>query len=319
MPKSVRQKQIIHGDLDVRGKLTANQSAQTFVLDAIENEAAADLPVKLGTTPATMFNVEYVASAVNYVTAKPSATGNGVEVVAEGTDTNIDLKLVPKGTGVLDTGGEIKGTTIVGNTADADLPIKTGATAATAANVKYVASAVNYLALTPSATGNAAALAAEGTDTNIDIAITPKGTGGITTPGALAATGKVTSAAGVQARAVAVTATADGLTTGLIPLDASKVSITSADANNIARLPVSDAGNVGMEITLYTDATGCELRTEVGASATINGVNCDDAQNELALAASSMFKCELTAADKWIVRGFTAAGADAAALVPDAV
>lgn len=51
-------------------------------------------------TPAT-------ASAVNEVTVTNSATGNAVQVSATGDDTNIDLKLVAKGTGaILDKNGE---------------------------------------------------------------------------------------------------------------------------------------------------------------------------------------------------------------------
>ena len=51
-------------------------------------------------TPAT-------TSAVNEVTVTNSATGNAVQVSATGGDTNIDLKLVPKGTGaLLDKNGE---------------------------------------------------------------------------------------------------------------------------------------------------------------------------------------------------------------------
>jgi len=54
-------------------------------------------------TPAT-------ASAVNEVTVTNSATGNAVQVSATGDDTNIDLKLVPKGTGgILDKNGDYIG------------------------------------------------------------------------------------------------------------------------------------------------------------------------------------------------------------------
>lgn len=42
-----------------------------------------------------------VASAVNELTLKNAATGNGPEVQATGGDTDIDLKLVPKGTGAV--------------------------------------------------------------------------------------------------------------------------------------------------------------------------------------------------------------------------
>jgi hypothetical protein len=45
------------------------------------------------------------ASAVNEITVTNSATGNAPEIAATGDDTNIDLKLTPKGTGKLDLDG----------------------------------------------------------------------------------------------------------------------------------------------------------------------------------------------------------------------
>jgi hypothetical protein len=45
------------------------------------------------------------ASAVNEITVTNSATGNAPELSATGDDTNIDLKLTPKGTGKLDLDG----------------------------------------------------------------------------------------------------------------------------------------------------------------------------------------------------------------------
>ncbi|EFK96790.1 hypothetical protein LDC_1178 [sediment metagenome] len=41
------------------------------------------------------------ASAVNEITVKNAATGNGPEIQATGSDTNIDIELVPKGTGAV--------------------------------------------------------------------------------------------------------------------------------------------------------------------------------------------------------------------------
>lgn len=52
-----------------------------------------------------------VSSAVNEVTVTNAATGNGPSVAATGTDTNIDLTLNAKGSGVLDVGSDIVPTT----------------------------------------------------------------------------------------------------------------------------------------------------------------------------------------------------------------
>lgn len=46
-----------------------------------------------------------VASAVNYTVVSNSATGNAVSQTATGTDTNISINLVPKGTGRLQSAG----------------------------------------------------------------------------------------------------------------------------------------------------------------------------------------------------------------------
>lgn len=50
-----------------------------------------------------------VASAVNYISALPSATGNAVAVQALGSDSNIALNLDPKGTGKV----QINGTAVI--------------------------------------------------------------------------------------------------------------------------------------------------------------------------------------------------------------
>lgn len=42
-----------------------------------------------------------VASAVNYFTTTNSATGNAVQIAAAGDDTNVDIELAPKGTGLV--------------------------------------------------------------------------------------------------------------------------------------------------------------------------------------------------------------------------
>lgn len=62
------------------------------------------------------------ASAVNEVTVANAATGNAPTISATGGDTNIDLKLAPKGTGALSVAGTTDYETNV--TADDDIPNK---------------------------------------------------------------------------------------------------------------------------------------------------------------------------------------------------
>lgn len=64
---------------------------------------------------AILFKVSRVGASVNYPEIKAAATGSPVEVSALGSDTNIDLRLNPKGTGVLRVGYETTVATTPGN------------------------------------------------------------------------------------------------------------------------------------------------------------------------------------------------------------
>lgn len=105
----------------------------------------------------TQFVVAHTASAVNYMLIAGNTTGNGCIFRPEGSDTNIPMNFTSKG-----SGGVATYTNSYGNLQF---------------NIAHTASAVNYLQVTGGATGNAATLSAQGSDTNIDLALTPKGTG----------------------------------------------------------------------------------------------------------------------------------------------
>ena len=128
---------------------------------------------------------------------------------------------------------------------------------------------------------------------------------------------KVMSKSNVPQNA-AVTATTDGLTTGLIILGSPFVAITSAGANNIVTLP---AGTQGQVIHFHVGANGCEMRTPSASGATINNVD-SDGTNEAAIPANTSGMAVCVDTDTWIVRIFTNLGAyvgltDTSALVPD--
>jgi hypothetical protein len=173
--------------------------------------------------------VNSVASAVNYAQIEGSVVGNGPTISAQGSDTNIGLVLSSKGTGVVALGGSTvansaaqfvptaSGVNYVqftgGATGISPSFISTGSDAAVGfflstkgnANVNFgtnsfsnfsfviknVASAVNYLVTTGAATGSAPELSAQGSDTNINLKLTPKGTGAVTTAASLTATGGI--------------------------------------------------------------------------------------------------------------------------------
>ena len=111
------------------------------------------------------FNVTHTASAVNYVQVTGAATTGAPIISAQGSDTNIGLVVQSKGTSPLYL-------QTVGST---DVRIQPNNLRSF--SVSSVASAVNYGVWTNSAAGFAPSLAVAGSDTNIDLTLTPKGTG----------------------------------------------------------------------------------------------------------------------------------------------
>jgi hypothetical protein len=118
---------------------------------------------------------------VNYLEVLGNITGSSPSILSSGSDTNLNMFFVSKGTGSFDyfTGG-------------------TGGTSGVVRQfrIAHTASAVNYLQVTGGATGVAPAMSTVGTDTNIDLALTPKGTGvlrfGTHTAGILSQSGYIT-------------------------------------------------------------------------------------------------------------------------------
>jgi hypothetical protein len=134
------------------------------------------------------------------------------------------------------------------------------------------------------------------------------------TTGGLYSTGHATFEKGAQVLSQSVTATADGLTTGLIPDHASFVTVTSDNADKVVVLPAAVVGHV---IRITVTANGAELQTLAATNATINTVDCDGA-NEMAMTAGSVYHLECHAADAWIAYGWGNDGAAQATIVPDA-
>lgn len=135
------------------------------------------------------------ASAVNEITVANAATAGKPTISATGGDTNISLNLVPKGTGTVQANAvdvvTTSGTqTLTNKTLTtpqiAQINSTTGNLAAT--THEGVASAVNYVRLLNSATGNAVSVGAGGTDTNIVLNLFSKGSGVVTANGIEVAT-----------------------------------------------------------------------------------------------------------------------------------
>lgn len=132
--------------------------------------------------------------------------------------------------------------------------------------------------------------------------------------GAVTVTPAATFTAGAQSASVAVTATSDGLTTGLIPSGTRYVTVTSANANDIVTLPTAVVGN---RIDLYVGANGCELRTPATSNVKINNVD-SDGTNEAAIPATTYCQLVCVSTTEWILLAWDELGAPITAIVPDA-
>jgi len=122
----------------------------------------------------TILALAPVASAVNYLQIAGGATGGGASITTQGTDANVAMFFSTRGAG----------------------QYFFSSNAATQFNIANTASSVNYLRVAGAITTAAPAISAQGSDTNIDLALTPKGTGvlrfGTYTAGILAQAGYIT-------------------------------------------------------------------------------------------------------------------------------
>ena len=99
--------------------------------------------------------VAHTASAVNYVQVTGNVTTSRPIISAQGSDTNIGLTISSKG----------------------NRSIALTTNSVTALDVLSPASGVNFLTLNGSITNLSPSIVSTGTDTNIDLTLTPKGTG----------------------------------------------------------------------------------------------------------------------------------------------
>ena len=111
-----------------------------------------------GTTFTEQMRVSHTASAVNYVQVTGSATTLFPNISAQGSDTNIGLTFASKGSQAIRF-----------NTNTSDQQFR----------VTHTASAVNYVQVSGNIAGSAPRILSEGSDTNIDLTLTPKGTGNV--------------------------------------------------------------------------------------------------------------------------------------------
>ncbi len=175
-----------------------------------------------------------VATAVNELTISNAATTGSPAIYATGGDTNINVNLVPKGTGVVQATG-VEVATISGTQALSN---------------KTIVSPANVSATT----GNAAILAATGPDTNININLTPKGSGVVN------ATTVASFTAG-SASAPSITPSGD-LNTGIWFPAADTIAFAT---NGTEDFRIGSAGQLGISGANY--GTSGQVLTSGGASA----------------------------------------------------
>lgn len=96
------------------------------------------------------------------------------------------------------------------------------------------------------------------------------------------------------------TATADGLTTGLIADGTTFVTVTSAAQTNAVTLPAITSAGIGQTIDIFVGANGFELLTPAASNNTINTVD-SDGTNQLDVAANSLVHCIQVSATGWFV------------------
>lgn len=154
--------------LDANGQADVVISGSTgLILKDINNNVIWTEPA-VGTTGSNIYDpngnliidAAYVSNAVNQVTITNAVTGSAPSVAATGGDNNINLNVLPKG-----TGGVNLGTNII------------DANNNTIITLTPVASAVNYIDIDNSITATNPSIKAKGSDANIGIQIVPKGTG----------------------------------------------------------------------------------------------------------------------------------------------
>lgn len=166
------------GSVDLDGAaLIVDQDADSSLRETADDIVA----LRLRGQDLVIFDGATGGTTVNGVTVQASATGAGVQIKAQGSDTNIDLLLDPKGTGVVD----LDGATFTID-ADADSTLRATADDVVALRLQGLdsvifdgdaASPVNGFALTTSATTVDPSLSTQGSDTNINLRLSPKGSG----------------------------------------------------------------------------------------------------------------------------------------------
>lgn len=243
---------------------TQNSGAVSITGGSITNVTFTGSFSGITSIESTTFATSAAAAGVNL---------NGNTLAADGTDANIDINITPKGTG----------RTVVGALSATSPRVITGVNDTNGnelLKVTATASAVNELTLANAATGNGPTLSSTGDDTNIDINITPKGTGEVNVTNIDVLSGKVPYSV-LQGRAYAAFSDITdqtGSTTAATPVKFGTTEVAGSgitmvtDGSNLTRLTFAAAGTYAVMPNLqFTNSDAADHDVTIWLA--LDGVN----------------------------------------------
>lgn len=243
---------------------TQNSGAVSITGGSITNVTFTGSFSGITSIESTTFATSAAAAGVNL---------NGNTLAADGTDANIDINITPKGTG----------RTVVGALSATSPRVITGVNDTNGnelLKVTATASAVNELTLANAATGNGPTLSSTGDDTNIDINITPKGTGEVNVTNIDVLSGKVPYSV-LQGRAYAAFSDITdqtGSTTAATPVKFGTTEVAGSgitmvtDGANLTRLTFAAAGTYAVMPNLqFTNSDAADHDVTIWLA--LDGVN----------------------------------------------
>jgi len=258
---------VIGGTTAVAGTFTTLTGTTSTTTPIVQNSAAAAIAFKTNsaTSAVTQFNINHTATAVNYVQVAGAATGTRPAISAQGSDGNVGLTYNAKGS--------------------ANHFFQTGGLNSFA--ISNIASQVNYLQVAPTVASSAPVLSSQGSDTDIQLSLVPKGLGIVLmnqqTPAAVTATGTLTIANLLTQIITSTSAVAVALTLPTGTLSDAGVSGGTSAVNTSFDYSIINLGSAVGDVTMVAGTA----HTIVG-SATV------------AVGTSGRFRCRKTATNTFV-------------------
>ena len=249
-----------------------------------------------------LFRAEHVASAVNFLSARPNIAGNPPGLYAFGTDTNINIRVQPKGTGTFVSSGTIVAPAATSSIASLNAPHGVAPTAPV--NGDLWTTTAGFFARVNGAT---ASLAGSNTgDQTITLTgdVTGSGTGSFAT--AIAA-----NAVSNAKLATMATLTIKGNNTGGA---AAPIDLTAAQVKTLLAIASTDVSGLGSlatasSVNLSTQATGTLQAAQVPAYT--GDVTSAGGALALTIAANAVTNAKLATMATLTIKGNNTGGAAA--------